>query len=257
MSCSPLATGDLTPVERAYNYLLAYLEQAPEGRRLPSERAVAIELGISRQSARAAFHQLGENGRIQRIVGSGSFVRQPGGAAMADQNLPDVGILDVLEVRHILEPMIAALATSRATGEDFVRIREKLTALQNATEPHDYKAAGYAFWQEIAQATRNPLLAAMYRMLTDCRTRLGWEQLKGMTIDPAKRAAQMRLAEEIYEALKARARDRARSLAAERTRNMLLAATDLDDRNHGTTLVAVGFWRSPLNERMQVAGRCR
>lgn len=224
----PLATGDLPPVELAYNYLLAYLERVPEGRRLPSERAIAAELGVSRQSVRAAFHQLGQNGRIQRIIGSGSFVRQAGAVATSDQDLPDVGILDVLEVRHILEPMIAALATSRAIGEDFVRIREKLTALQNATEPHDYKAAGYAFWQEIAQATRNPLLAALYRTLTACRSRLGWDQLKGMTIDATKRAAQVRLAEEIYEALKARARDRARSLAAERTRNMLLAATNLE-----------------------------
>jgi DNA-binding FadR family transcriptional regulator len=224
----PLTTGDLTPAERAYDYLLAYVEQAAEGRRLPSERAVANELGISRQSARAAFHHLEENGCIERIVGSGSFVRHAGGAAMADRNLPDVGILDVLEVRHILEPMIAALATSRATGDDFVRIRAKLTVLQKATEPQDYKAAGYAFWQEIAQATRNPLLAAMYRMLIDCRTHLGWDQLKGMTIDAAKRAAQLRLAEEIYEALKARAHGRARSLAAERTRNMLLAVIDLD-----------------------------
>ncbi len=224
----PLAAEDLPPVERAHHYLLAYLEKSPEGRRLPSERAVAVGLGISRQSARAAFRQLEENGRIQRVVGSGSFVRQASGTAISVQNLPDVGILDVLEVRHILEPMIAALATSRAMGEDFIRIGEKLTALQHASEPHDYKAAGYAFWQEIAQATRNPLLAAMYAMLTACRARLGWDQLQGMTVNPTKRAAQVRLAEEIYEALTARSRDRARSLAAERTRNMLRAATDLE-----------------------------
>jgi DNA-binding FadR family transcriptional regulator len=220
------AARDLPPVERAHRHLLAILAQAQTGRRLPSERAVAAELGISRQSARAAFHRLRENGRIQRIVGSGSFAHQPGGTA-PDEALPDVSILDVLEARHVLEPVVAALATSRAMGEDFTRIRQRLTALQQATAPPDYKQAGYAFWQEIARATRNPLLAAMYRMLIDCRASLGWDQLDGITMDTAKHAVQLRLAEEIYDALRARARDRARSLAAERTRNMLLAATDL------------------------------
>jgi DNA-binding FadR family transcriptional regulator len=217
------------PVERAHRHLLDILDQTPEGCRLPSERAVAAALCISRQSARAAFRRLRESGRVDRIVGSGSFVRPSAqGSAAADASVPDAGILDVLEARHVLEPVVAALATSRAMGEDFVRIRQKLSSLQSATEPRDYKQAGYAFWQEVARATRNPLLVAMYHMLIECRARLGWDQLKGITMDADKRAAQLRLAEEIYDALQARNRERAHSLASERTRNMLLAAADLE-----------------------------
>jgi DNA-binding FadR family transcriptional regulator len=215
------------PVDRIYRYLLANLEQTPDGCRLPSERAIAAELGASRQSVRAAIRRLREAGRVECIVGSGSFVRVPAPSSPGTAGLPDVAILDVLEARHVLEPVVAALATSRASAEDFIRIRQKLNALQHATTPRDYKRVGYEFWQEIARATRNPLLSAMYQMLTECRARLGWDQLKGMATDPDRRATQRHLAEEIFVALQARDRDRARSLAAERTRNMLLAAADL------------------------------
>lgn len=225
---SPTTTSPrVGPVDRAYDHLLASLAQAPAGSRLPSERAVAAELGVSRQSVRAAFRRLHEAGRVRRVVGSGSFIGPAAEPSPGTSALPDAAVLDVLEARHILEPAMAALATSRATGDDFARIAEKLETLRQATEPGDYKQLGYAFWLEIARATRNPLLVAMYQMLTDCRARLGWDQLKGMTTDAGKRAAQQRLAEELWEALRVRDRERARGLATERTRNMLRAASDM------------------------------
>ncbi len=214
------------PVERAYRHLLTRLSHATDGCRLPSERALASELGISRQSVRMAFRRLRNAGYVSRVVGSGSFAILP--SAGASTGLPDVGMLDVLEARHILEPVIAALATSRATGEDFVRLRQRLQALRQATEPRDYKEAGYRFWQEVARATRNPLVAAMYQMLIECRAQLGWDHLSGLITDAGRHAVQGRLAEEICQAMQARDRERARSLAAERTRNMLLAMADLE-----------------------------
>jgi DNA-binding FadR family transcriptional regulator len=215
-------------VARAYAHLLASLGKTPSGLRLPSERALAAELGVSRHSVRAAFRRLHENHDIQRVSGSGSYHAPTAADGVAHR--PDVAVLDVLEARHVLEPALAALATSRATSEDFTRIGERLEAVLSETDPGRYKRAGYEMWLEIARATRNPLLLAMYRMLTECRAGLGWDQLRSMATDAEKREEQRRLAEEIWAALRARDQENARLLTMERTRNMLRAAAEIDGK---------------------------
>jgi DNA-binding FadR family transcriptional regulator len=100
--------------------------------------------------------------------------------------------------------------------------------VQQASDPHSYKKAGYLFWEAVARATRNPLLVTIYQLLTACREQLGWNQASGLTADARRHAVQARLAEEIFEALQARDGERARTLAAERTRNMLVALADPD-----------------------------
>jgi DNA-binding FadR family transcriptional regulator len=224
-----VATDDGGPVERAYRHLITYVSETGEERRLPSERALAARLGVSRQSVRAAFHRLHQSGRVVRVVGSGSFILPAAEPPTTGAGtLPDVAMLDVLEVRHILEPAIASLATSRATGEDFARIRRRLQEMRQSGESGNYKQAGYLFWQEVVRATRNPLLAAIYHLVTACREQLGWDPASGLAADARRHAVQVRLAEQICDALQARDGERARSLAAERTRNMLLALADPD-----------------------------
>ncbi|HVY15671.1 MAG TPA: FCD domain-containing protein [Rhodopila sp.] len=222
------------PVERVYRHLEAHLSESQSGGRLPSERALAARFGVSRQSVRAAFRRLNAAGRIVRVVGSGSYA-----TAGRTATLPDVAMLDVLEMRHILEPMIAALATSRATGEDFARIRRRLDDMRQASDPDSYKRLGYLFWQAVARATRNPLLVAIYQLLTDCRERLGWTQTAGLAADARRQAVQVRLAEAIFDALQVRDGERARSLAAERTRNMLVALADPDGTPAGARSTAL------------------
>jgi DNA-binding FadR family transcriptional regulator len=222
------AADEVGPVERVYRHLVAHLSGPHDGGRLPSERALAARFGVSRQSVRAAFRRLNQAGRIVRVVGSGSYAVPTEPATGKAAALPDVAMLDVLEVRHILEPMIAVLATSRATGEDFVRIRRQLQEMQQTSDPDSYKKVGYLFWSEMARATRNPLLIAIYRLLTDSRGQLGWDQPSALAADARRQSVQVRLAEAIVEAMQARDGERARTLAAERTRNMLVALADPD-----------------------------
>ena len=186
MQTEEAATDEPGPVERVYQHLIAHLAGAHDGGRLPSERVLAARLRVSRQSVRAAFRRLNQAGRIVRVVGSGSYVVPEETAS--HRTLPDVAMLDVLEVRHILEPIIASLATSRATGDDFTRIRRRLEDLQQATGPDSSKRLGYLFWQEMARATRNPLLAAIYQLLIDCREQLGWTQTSALAADARRQA---------------------------------------------------------------------
>jgi GntR family transcriptional regulator len=62
--------------ESVRGYLLAAMADDPGGR-LPSERWIAEELGVSRPTVRRALEQLAVEGRVRRVHGSGTFGAQP------------------------------------------------------------------------------------------------------------------------------------------------------------------------------------
>jgi len=99
------------------------------GERLPAERALAEEFGISRPSLREAIQKLAARGLVVSRHGGGTFVSDQLGASFRD---PMVELLernpeaqrDLLEFRHTLEGACAYYAALRATAPD----RERLTA---------------------------------------------------------------------------------------------------------------------------------
>ncbi len=102
------------------------------GDRLPSERSLAEQFGVSRSSVREAIRSLELQGLVRSKRGSGTFID----TANVEGNLDSVmafitatlstggaDLTDVFEMRHVLEPPIAALAARRATPEDVQRLR--------------------------------------------------------------------------------------------------------------------------------------
>ena len=62
------------PVKR---YLAEQIAALPPGSAVPPERAIALELGISRTTVRQALAELEMEGRLRRIQGKGTFVATP------------------------------------------------------------------------------------------------------------------------------------------------------------------------------------
>ena len=136
------------------------------GDRLPSERTLALEMGVSRPSLREAMQKLVSKGLLSTRHGGGTVVTDRLEATFTDpwqEMLRGHPMLhsDMLEFRHMLEGEAALLAAERATEEDIQRIDTAYKALDAAYDTDDMQACiafDVAFHQAIAEAAHNALI---------------------------------------------------------------------------------------------------
>lgn len=148
------------------------------GGRLPPERRLAEEFGVSRQSVRAALHILAARGLLYARQGDGHYVSDHAGAGFhyGWENLLDTreGMEnEVLDFRRGIEGMLAALAAQRRTGADLARMKNWLGKLGEAYAQNNLdlqSAADVAFHQAVAEAAHNILFTrlsdGLLRLLT-------------------------------------------------------------------------------------------
>jgi GntR family transcriptional repressor for pyruvate dehydrogenase complex len=142
--------------------------QLPAGGRLPSERALAELLGVSRGSVREAITALQVKGFVRRRPGSGTHVQPRHHSAFTDSILSGVALSDretteLLDLREAIEPAIAARAAERATASDLEELRSlearfEATGKDELDERIDLDAR---FHHAIARATQNGLLVGL------------------------------------------------------------------------------------------------
>lgn len=166
------------------------------GDRLPSERELALELGVSRPSLREAIQKLASKGMVQSKQGGGTFVTAALEASFFDPWQEMMGSYpnlreDMLEFRRMIEGQAAEWAAERATDADLQRLSQAFRALQTAFENDDTEKrsdADIAFHQAIGDASHNVLVghlsAALLRLMHD-NIRLNLGELK--TVPAASR----------------------------------------------------------------------
>lgn len=148
------------------------------GERLPAERLLAEQFGVSRPSLREAIQKLVARGLLVSRQGGGNYVAAQLGSTFSDPLLqllednPDAQ-RDLLEFRHTLEGSCAYYAAQRATPVDHQRLRAAYDALQacyaegsKATRVEE-GAADARFHLAIAEASHNAVLLHTIRGLFD------------------------------------------------------------------------------------------
>ncbi len=142
------------------------------GDRLPAEREMAKQLGISRPSIRAGLRMLVARGVLRARHGSGTYVAD-GPPALDSEQLSLLAELhgftfdQMFEARQVLEVQVAGLAAERATAEHVASISEEVAEMYAALDdPQQYLIHDIKFHRAIAAASANPILATLVEMVS-------------------------------------------------------------------------------------------
>lgn len=209
---------------------------AAHGARLPTERQLAVDLGVSRSAVRHALAVLQAEGRVSREVGRGTFLRlpaapgspdgsgEPGRDPAAGQHPdpaagePPLGGLsgsadyapaDVMAVRRLFEPTAMSLVVAWATARDFAEMDRCLRGGERAADHDEFEVWDAALHRSIIAATRSPLLIRLYSEVEQARHGRMWGDLKRRSASAARRDEYRRDHQEIVTALRQRDADRA------------------------------------------------
>jgi GntR family transcriptional repressor for pyruvate dehydrogenase complex len=164
---------------RIYEAVVAQLHQLIEegklkaGDQLPSERELSETFRVSRSSVREAIRTLEREGMVISRPGSGTFIAAVDVEALI-QPLASLlsrgkdALIDLFEMRRLVEPNIAALAAERATPADIVRLKEIISA-QDQQMTHGASAVenDAAFHFAIGHATHNAALQRLVASIVD------------------------------------------------------------------------------------------
>lgn len=137
------------------------------GDRLPTERELAEQFQASRTAVREAMKTLAQKGLVDMRPGRGTIVIDGTSQAMRHSlglmmRVGQVGGSDdLVEVREILEPEIAALAAARARAADIATLQAAVKVMDASMNDADsYITADNDFHRALAAATRNTLILA-------------------------------------------------------------------------------------------------
>lgn len=148
------------------------VEQAYQpGDQLPGEISFSEQLGISRSTLREALAALENQHYIEIIKGKGSFVIDRSSALDQDDILglarTNVPLKDLLEVRYLMEPLIASLAARNATAQNIAELEKTAAAVEAAIQSNENReSAEIAFHSAIAKATQNNFLCLLIPIIS-------------------------------------------------------------------------------------------
>ena len=163
------------------------------GDRLPPEQELATMLGISRSSLREAVKALSQARVLDVRRGDGTYVTslEPrlllSGLSFVIDLMEDKTLIEVFEVRKLLEPAATALAAQRITPDELDVLHDSLASMRSAHDPEEMVVRDMDFHAHIADATGNASLCSILdaistRALRARIWRASMSGLKSMTL---------------------------------------------------------------------------
>jgi GntR family transcriptional repressor for pyruvate dehydrogenase complex len=145
--------------------------QIAPGEKLPRERDLAGLLGLSRSSLREAVKALSLVGVLEARQGDGTYVTnlEPekllAGTSLVSDLVSGARILELHQVRRLLEPAATADAASRLTERDFAKLDDCLIRMGTAETTEAFVENDLEFHRVIVDACGNSTLASLIKSL--------------------------------------------------------------------------------------------
>lgn len=141
------------------------------GQALPSQKDMATMLGVSRTVVREASEILKQRGLIRIVHGGGIFVATPSMAGIQEAlelfvAFSDVSLLELCDMRLLIEPELARLAARNSTPNSIVELQRLLGVLAATVDvPEQHIAADFQFHKEIGRLARQSMFSAIVESL--------------------------------------------------------------------------------------------
>ena len=168
---SPIKTSKLS--DEVYNQIVSLIScgKLKPGDKIPSERDLAADLGISRQSIREALNRAEVMGLIDVRQGEGSFILssinkplKPPLTIIIEKEAER--IFEFIEIRKLIEGWCAEKAASEATNEDLKNMKEILNKMKKvASKDKQWEELDLKLHLSFAEATHNVIAVHMMEAL--------------------------------------------------------------------------------------------
>ncbi len=178
-------------------------EYAP-GTRLPPERDLALQLGVSRPSVREALIALEVEGFVDIRIGSGIYARTPVTPGVGSVLAHADGPLELIRARALIEPEVAAQAAVTIKRAQLDGVAAAIALMEaDARDGHIPTAGDRQFHLRIAEAAGNGVLVSVVGQLFDGRANPLFVKLAHYFENPKSWAAAIREHRKVLDALAA------------------------------------------------------
>jgi DNA-binding FadR family transcriptional regulator len=186
------------------------------GHRIPTERALSEEFGLSRSTVRRVLADLKRKRLITQTVGSGTYVTEQVHEALAEMSPAatalSVSPAELMSARLVLEPALIEMAIGNATAADFARMDECNHRAELSTTLDDFEQWDTALHEAIADAAHNGFITGVFHLMSQARSQNEWGMLKRRSATPERRLEYQQEHRALVDALKNRDAQRAKAL---------------------------------------------
>ncbi|MDX8481857.1 FCD domain-containing protein [Mesorhizobium sp. VK24D] len=174
--------------------------------RMPAERDLAGEFGVSRNTIRLALQRLEEVGALVRQVGRGTFLAAEESPTLAAivKRMEGASPADVMETRLLIEPSAAAFAATNASFTDLQRIRDAHERAVESVDVRTFEQWDAEFHRRVFAGCGNSLLKDINDLIGIVRTQPLWFDMKARTFSEESRQCYCREHGELVEHLLSR-----------------------------------------------------
>ncbi|PKP85163.1 MAG: FadR family transcriptional regulator [Alphaproteobacteria bacterium HGW-Alphaproteobacteria-2] len=167
------------------------------GERLPTERTLARQFGVSRATVRRVLGRMEQEGLIYRRVGSGTFIAERPVQPQEGPTWRDTGPKELMEARLTVEPRLARVFVENARPGDVERVRLCVERSEASRSFEEFELWDESLHEALVAGTHNRLLIEWYAMITAARREGRWTILDALDMrsaDAAASAVQVHLA---------------------------------------------------------------
>ncbi len=172
--------------------------------RLPAERNLAEDFGVSRGTIRSVLEILEQQHLVTRQIGSGTYVTHR--ETTNQHEISSVtSPLEMNEVRIAIEPQMVRLAIANASARDLEELRSALRQCEDCGgDPEKFARGDAAFHLALAHCSRNKLMYWLYERIGEVRRHSQWRTMKSKLLTPERIDFYNSQHRGLYEAIAAR-----------------------------------------------------